>query len=84
MNSIERKLQLCLNKIQNWADTNGFKFSRTKTSCVHFCNKRKLHDDPKLELDGSPIKVLKKVKFLGVIFDNKLKFHILQCSKKNV
>jgi hypothetical protein len=68
MNSIERKLQLCLNKIQNWADINGFKFSRTKTAYVHFCNKRKHDDDPKLELDSSPIKVLKEMKFLGVIF----------------
>ena len=86
MNSIERKLQLCLNKIQNWADTNGFKFSRTKTACVHFCNKRKHHDDPKLELDGSPIKVLKEVKFLGVIFDSKLNFvpHITMLKEKCV
>jgi hypothetical protein len=27
MHSIERQLQLCLNKIQKWADNNGFKFS---------------------------------------------------------
>ena len=27
MNSLERQLQLCLYKIQNWADENGFKFS---------------------------------------------------------
>ena len=84
MNSIERKLQLCLNKIQNWADVNGFKFSRTKTACVHFCSKRKHHDDPQLTLDGTPIKVVKEVKFLGVIFDNKLSFkpHIAMLKEK--
>ena len=43
INSVERQLQLCLNKIQNWADENGFKFSKTKTPCVNFCTKRKSH-----------------------------------------
>ena len=34
MNTIERPLQLCLNKIQKWADENGFKFFQTKTVCI--------------------------------------------------
>ena len=37
MNSVERQLQLCLNKIRNWADENDFKFSKTKTVRFHFC-----------------------------------------------
>ena len=32
MASIERQLQLCLNKVEKWADENVFKFSKTKTS----------------------------------------------------
>ena len=44
INSVERQLQLSLNKIQNWAENeNGFKFSKTKTPCVNFCTKRKSH-----------------------------------------
>ena len=74
MTSIERQLQLCLNKIQDWADNNGFKFSKTKTTGVHFCQKRKVHNDPDLKLDGIPIKIVKEFKFLGVIFDSKLSF----------
>jgi len=35
--------QRCLNKLQEWADTNGFKFSTAKTVCVHFCRLRKFH-----------------------------------------
>ena len=31
------ELQQCLNKIQKWALENGFKFSKTKTQCMHFC-----------------------------------------------
>ena len=74
MASIERQLQLCLNKIEKWADENGFKFSKTKTVCMHFCNKRKLHPDPTLTIYNSQIPVVIQTKFLGVIFDNKLNF----------
>ena len=65
---------LCLQRIQNWADENGFRFSKTKNACVHFCSKRKLHDDPCLQLGGNHIKVVhvKEATFLGVIFDSKL------------
>ena len=74
MNTIERHLQLCLNKIQKWADENGFKFSKTKTVSMHFCNLRKLHHEPTLTLNGLAIPVVQEYKFLGVIFDNKLSF----------
>ena len=73
MNTIERHLQLCLNKIQKWADENSFKFSQTKTVCMHFCNLRKLHHEPTLTLNGLAIPVVQEHKFLGVIFD-KLSF----------
>ena len=69
---IERHLQRCLNKLQEWPDTNGFKFSTSKTVCVHFCRLRKFHSDPQLLLNGSPIPVVEEVKFLGIIFDKKL------------
>ena len=76
MASIERQLQLCLNKIEKWADENGFKFSKTKTVCMHFCNKRKLHPDPTLTLYNSQILVVNQTKFLGIIFDAKLNFKV--------
>ena len=61
MISVERQLQLYLNKIQNWADENGFKFSKTKLAGVHFCTKRTPYNDPCLHLDGNPIQVVKEV-----------------------
>ena len=70
--SIERQLQLCLNKIEKWADENCFKFSKTKTVCLHFCNKRKLNPDPTIY--NSQILVVSQTKFVGVIFDSKLNF----------
>jgi len=71
---VERHLQRCLNKLQEWADTNGFKFSTAETVCIHFCRLRKFHSDPQLLLNGSPIPVVEEVKFLGIIFDKKLSF----------
>ena len=74
IHTIERQLQQCLIKIQKWALENGFKFSKTKTQCMHFCQIRGLHNDPVLELDGVEIPVVDQYKFLGVIFDRKLSF----------
>ena len=74
MTTIERQLQQNLNKIENWATSNGFKFSKSKTQCVHFCQLRKQHDDPVLHLYGSPIPVVEESKFIGILFDRKLSF----------
>ena len=71
MVTIERQLQQNLNKIANWATSNGFKFSKSKTQCVHFCQ---LRNDPVLHLYGSPIPVVEESKFLGILFDRKLSF----------
>ena len=74
MATIERQMQQNLNKIEYWATSNGFKFSKSKTLCVHFCQLRKQHDDPVLHLYGSPIPVVEESKFLGILFDRKLSF----------
>ena len=63
MYSIKRQLKLCLHRIQNWADETGFRYSLTKTTCVHFSSKPKGHDDPCLQLDGNQIKVFKRQTF---------------------
>ena len=73
MATIERQLQQNLNKIENWATSNGLKFSKSKTQCVHFCQLRKQHNDPVLHLYGSPIQVVEESKFLGILFDKYLK-----------
>ena len=69
MHTTERQLQQYLNKIQKWASENGFKFSKTKTQCMYFCQLRGLYNDPVLMLDGVEIPVVEQYKFLGVIFD---------------
>ena len=64
MRTIERHLQQCINRIEDWALHNGFKFFKSKTQCVHFCQLRKVHDDPELYLYGSLIPVVDDFKFL--------------------
>ena len=44
----ERQLQGCLHKIEKWCIENGFKFSQSKTVCVHFHKKRGILDAPDL------------------------------------
>ncbi len=80
----ERQLQQSLNKLQTWADRNGFTFSKTKTVCVHFCQHCGLFPEPTLTYKNCQIPVVKKVKFLGVIFDSKLSFkaHIAYLKNK--
>ena len=74
MKTIERQLQSCLHKLETWCNQNGFKFSSTKTVCVHFSQLRGLHPDPELSLYGNKIPVVDEAKFLGVWFDRKLNF----------
>ena len=84
MHTIQRQLQQNLNNIQECATRNGFKFSKSKNDCMHFCQLRKAHDDPVLTLDGQPIPVVEETKFLGVIFNKKLTFipHIKKLKAK--
>ena len=70
MATIERQLQQNLNKIENWATSNGFKFSKSKTQCVHFCQLRKQHDDPVLHLYGSPFKLKIGQQAMALSFPN--------------
>ena len=74
IHTVERQLQQGINKINKWAMINGFTISKTKTRCVHFCQLRKMYNNPTLKLDGSEIPVVNQYNFLGVIFDKKLSF----------
>ena len=72
----QRLMQLCVNSVQDWVSKNGFKFSTSKTVCMHFCNQPKHFAEPSILLDKTPIKVVTEAKFLGVIFDRTLSYSI--------
>ena len=60
--TIKRQLQQVLNNLSKWSKENGFKFSKTKTKCMHFCQSRKLHLDHELTLDDVQIEVVREFK----------------------
>ena len=80
---LERTMQLCINKVQKWVSENGFKFSVSKTTCVHF-HRQRIYKEPLLKLGEENIPVQEEVKFLGLIFDKKLSFkpHIVALKRK--
>ena len=84
MHIIERQLQQVLNNLSKWSSENGFKFSKTKTKCMHFCQSRKLHLGHELTLHGVQIEVVPEFNFLSLLFDFKLSFipHINYLSNK--
>ena len=67
MHTVERHLQQCLNRIEDWATRHGFKFSKSKTQCVHIWQQRKIHNDPALYIYGFQIPVVAGSIFLGFI-----------------
>ena len=71
---MHRLVQLCVNSVQGWISKNGFKFSTSKTVCMHFCNQHKLCAEQSIVLDKTPIRVVTEVKFLGVIFGQTLSY----------
>ena len=68
IHTIERQLQQCLNKIRKWTLENGFKFSKTKTQCMHFCQLFGLHNNPVLKLDGVEIPVVDQYEIVSCLF----------------
>ncbi|GFU59079.1 putative RNA-directed DNA polymerase from transposon X-element [Trichonephila clavipes] len=84
MRLIERQLQTAVNNIIKWCDNNGHSISASKSCCVHFCRKRRIHPDPEIRIRDIQIPVVPDVRFLGVIFDRRLTFlpHILHLRKK--
>ena len=73
---LERQLQQVLNNLQKWSNENGFKFSKSKTKYMHFCQLCKQHLNPDLTLDGTRIEVVPEFKFIGLLCDPKLTFFI--------
>ena len=80
LSSLERRIQTAINKVHKWAMSNGFTFSSSKTTSIHFHRKRGRQEPPRLTLDGAPIMHASSIKYLGMILDQKMtwKDHITQ------
>ena len=84
---IERRLQVAINRVQQWALNHGFKFSAAKTTSIIFHRRRRLVPPPQVFLADQPIHSRSCIKYLGMTYDEKLtwKAHINKlkqdCSK---
>ena len=76
----ERRLQNAINKLEKWTGIHGFRFSTRKTVMVHFHRKRSLRREPSVMLYNTQLKCEKNVKYLGLVFDQRLRWtdHISQ------
>ncbi|GFU08712.1 RNA-directed DNA polymerase from mobile element jockey [Trichonephila clavipes] len=75
LNVAEQHIQTTINNFTKWAEQNGFVSSTEKTVSVVFTRKRGVFPNPELFIGKSLIKVVNEVKFLGLIFDQSLRFH---------
>lgn len=69
--TLNRRIQGAISSISRWAEMHGYKLSTTKTQCVLF-NRRGERGIPNLTLYNQPIPVKNEIKFLGLIYDNRL------------
>ena len=65
-------IQKSIDSVFKWANDNGFRFSASKTIAIRFTRRRNLEEIPVLTLNGNILPYEKEVKFLGMIFDEKL------------
>ena len=72
--SIERRLQAAVNKLEKWTENHGFKFSAGKSIMVHFHRKNGPQTEPSITLYNNQLKCEKHAKYLGLIFDQRLRW----------
>ena len=64
--------QQCLNKIRDWGQKTGLRFSPTKTEGILFTWKKRSILKTPLKLGDKEIKIVQQVKYLGVILDSRM------------
>lgn len=69
--ALERRLQLAVNNVSQYAKQNGWTINLSKTEAVHF-NRKRGHAEPNLTLNGRMIQFKPHARFLGIIFDQRL------------
>lgn len=68
----ERRLQLAVNRAQQWAQSNGFQFSPTKTVTMHFTKVRGVFPKMQINLGPASVPQVNSTKLLGMTLDPKL------------
>ena len=64
-----------LAKAEEWRRKHGAQFEKSKYILIHFTRNRNIRTDAAICIEGTLIPPSKEAKYLGVIFDQDLKFH---------
>ena len=72
VHTIERKLQLAINHLQDWSLKNGFMFSSDKSTAIHICRRRGCLKSATLHMGNTEIVPREFCKLLGVTIDDSL------------
>ena len=74
LNLAQRKIQLAINRINEWSKSAGLKLSSSKTSSMIFYKRKPRNEtlDLHLMLDNNVIPVKDEQKFLGMLWDSRL------------
>ena len=72
LEKIGKTLQTYLNIVQKWTESNGFRFSPSKTNVVHFTKLNSIAPPPQLKLGDQQLVYKPSARFLGLQFDSKL------------
>jgi ribonuclease HI len=81
--NVER-LQEILAKSEEWKEKHGAQFEPSKYMLIHFTRNSRLDVTAEIRLNNTTITPVKEARYLGVIFDQKLKFrsHLDHATKK--
>ena len=71
-----RKLKNMLKKAEDWRSKHGAKFERSKYVLIHFTRNYNKPTTAPIQINEVTISASKEACYLGVIFDQQLRFHL--------
>ena len=73
-----------LNDAEKWRKKHGAQFETSKYILIHYTRNRRAKSDASVSINGVKIEPSKEAKYLGVIFDQELRFksHLQYIVKK--
>ena len=85
--SLERRMQIAVNRVSQWTLKRGFRFSVDKSVIMHLTKLRGFYPSPGIYLEGLLLRNVDETKYLGLTIDRKLNYesHIrklkISCNK---
>ena len=70
--SADCRMQLAINRVADWICSRGFRFYVEKSHTLLFRRTRLVFPEPSLTLYSHLLSVIREVRFLGIIFDERL------------